>query len=52
MKEKVDQLKKRASELPSLPGVYLMKKKEDQILYIGKAKSLKSRVTSYFNNPS
>ena len=52
MKEKVDQLKKRASELPSLPGVYLMKKKEDQILYIGKAKSLKSRVVSYFNNPS
>ena len=52
MKDKISQLRKRANELPSLPGVYLMKKKEDQILYIGKAKSLKSRVASYFNNPS
>ena len=52
MKDKITQLKKRAHQLPSLPGVYLMKKKEDQILYIGKAKSLKSRIASYFNNPS
>ena len=52
MQDKIAQLKKRASELPSLPGVYLMKKKRDQILYIGKAKSLKSRVAGYFNNPS
>ena len=52
MKDKIARLRKRAGELPSLPGVYLMKKKEDQILYIGKAKSLKSRVTAYFNNSS
>ena len=52
MKDKIVQLKKRANKLPSLPGVYLMKKKGDQILYIGKAKSLKSRVISYFNNLS
>ena len=52
MKDKKNYLRKRASEFPPLPGVYLMKKKEDQILYVGKAKSLKSRVISYFNNPS
>ena len=52
MKDKITQLKKRTRQMPSLPGVYLMKKKEDQILYIGKAKSLKSRIASYFNNPS
>ena len=52
MKDKFAQLKKRAAELPSLPGVYFMKKKGDQIVYVGKAKSLKARVASYFNNPS
>ena len=49
---KATQLKKRAKQLPSLPGVYLMKKNEKQILYIGKANSLKSRVESYFNKTS
>ena len=52
MKEKLNQLKNSAKNFPSLPGVYLMKKREDQIIYVGKAKSLKSRVLSYFNNPS
>jgi len=33
-----------------LPGVYLMKKRDGKILYVGKAKSLKSRVCSYFND--
>ncbi len=39
---------KLAKEMPLLPGVYLMKKKS-KIIYIGKAKNLKNRVTSYFN---
>ncbi|MCY4320961.1 MAG: excinuclease ABC subunit UvrC [Bdellovibrionaceae bacterium] len=52
MKDHLSRLKKRVGELPCLPGVYLMKRQEDKILYIGKAKSLKSRVASYFNNPS
>lgn len=36
-----------ASRLPSSPGVYLMKDKTGRILYIGKAKNLKSRVRNY-----
>ncbi len=35
---------------PSQPGVYLMKNSESKILYVGKAKNLKNRVRSYFNN--
>lgn len=34
--------------LPDLPGCYIMKNKQDQIIYIGKAKNLKNRVRSYF----
>ncbi len=36
--------------LPLNPGVYLMKSATDKIIYIGKAKNLKNRVKSYFNN--
>ncbi|MBC6414956.1 MAG: excinuclease ABC subunit UvrC [Bdellovibrionales bacterium] len=49
MEEKLKVLKKNVRHFPSLPGVYLMKNKENQILYVGKAKSLKLRVLSYFN---
>lgn len=34
--------------LPELPGCYLMKNEEDQIIYVGKAKNLRNRVRSYF----
>jgi len=37
--------------LPDAPGCYLMKSQSGAILYVGKAKSLKSRVRSYFQNP-
>jgi excinuclease ABC subunit C len=39
----------RLSELPLLPGVYLMKNSRGKIIYIGKAKVLKNRVRSYFD---
>ena len=38
--------------LPSLPGVYLMKGGGGEILYIGKAKNIRSRVRSYFHGTS
>ena len=34
--------------LPDLPGCYVMKNKDNEIIYIGKAKNLKNRVRSYF----
>lgn len=40
------------SRLPESPGVYLMKDKDDNIIYVGKAKNLKNRVRSYFNGSS
>ncbi len=45
---KLAQLKQKANRLPLTPGVYIMKDKNDNIIYIGKAKSLKNRVTQYF----
>ena len=41
-------IKKKLKDLPKSPGVYLMKGRSGAILYIGKAKNLKSRVDSYF----
>ncbi len=40
----------KARLLPTKPGCYLMKNKDQQIIYVGKAKNLRSRVSSYFNN--
>lgn len=44
----LQELRKRANELPSSPGVYLMKDKNDKIIYVGKSKALKNRVSQYF----
>ena len=43
-------LKKRLSEIPRSSGCYLFKDNDGTLLYIGKSKSLKNRVSSYFNN--
>ncbi len=43
-------LRKKAMSLPLRPGVYLMKDKSGSIIYIGKAKALKNRVSSYFGS--
>lgn len=45
---KLSALKQKANRLPTTPGVYIMKDKDGTIIYIGKAKSLKNRVTQYF----
>ena len=42
----------RLAALPTRPGVYLMKGAGDEILYVGKAASLRSRVRSYFGTPA
>ena len=41
-------IKEELKKLPKAPGVYLMKDKDDNIIYVGKAVNLKNRVTSYF----
>jgi excinuclease ABC subunit C len=44
-----ERLEARLKEIPPEPGVYYMRDKTDQILYIGKSKKLRSRVRQYFN---
>ncbi|MGN0458589.1 MAG: excinuclease ABC subunit UvrC [Eubacterium sp.] len=46
------ELRKKAMALPLQPGVYIMKNKDKKIIYIGKAKALKNRVSSYFGSHS
>ena len=45
----MDLIKKKLELLPDSPGCYLMKNKDNVIIYVGKAKKLKRRVSSYFN---
>lgn len=49
--ELTEKLKRQISLLPDKPGVYLMKDKNDKIIYVGKAKSLTRRVSQYFLRP-
>ena len=46
----IKELKQKANRLPLEPGVYIMKDKNGKIIYIGKAKALKNRVTQYFGS--
>ena len=42
------EIKKRLAELPDRPGIYVMRDRLGQVIYVGKARSLKKRVRSYF----
>lgn len=45
-----ERLQSRLKEIPQEAGVYFMRGKDDQVLYIGKSKSLRNRVRSYFRS--
>ena len=45
-----DELKEKALSLPLAPGVYIMRDKSDKVIYVGKAKKLKNRVSQYFQD--
>ncbi|MCB4398939.1 excinuclease ABC subunit UvrC [Synechococcus sp. MU1625] len=45
-----ERLEHRLKEIPAEPGCYLMRDGDDRILYVGKSKSLRSRVRSYFRS--
>ncbi|MGN1444026.1 MAG: excinuclease ABC subunit UvrC [Acutalibacteraceae bacterium] len=47
---KLRELRKKSMKLPLSPGVYIMKDKSGKIIYIGKAKQLKNRVSQYFGS--
>ena len=44
-----EELFEKAKLLPATPGVYIMKNKSGRIIYVGKSKALKNRVSSYFS---
>lgn len=44
----LERLRDKAGSLPLSPGVYIMKNADDKVIYVGKSKKLKNRVTSYF----
>jgi len=44
------ELKSKIKKLPETSGVYFFKNKKNQVLYIGKASSLRNRITAYFTN--
>ena len=45
---RIDRLRNKANSLPTVPGVYIMKDADGNVIYVGKSKKLKNRVTTYF----
>ena len=48
--EHIKRLRRKAMKLPLHPGVYIMHDRSGKIIYIGKAKALKNRVSQYFGS--
>jgi len=48
MRKKTDRLRGKVDALPTEPGIYLMKDSRAEVIYVGKAKDLRARVRSYF----
>ena len=48
----MDVVREKLKHLPENPGVYVMLDKDGQIIYVGKAKNLKNRVSQYFRKSS
>lgn len=48
MNPELPRLREKAAALPLCPGVYLMKNKDGRIIYVGKSRKLRNRVSSYF----
>ncbi len=46
--DRISRLRDKANSLPTSPGVYIMKSSDGTVVYVGKSKKLKNRVTSYF----
>jgi len=44
----LDEIRRKVAQLPTTPGVYLFKDAAGRVLYVGKAKSIRGRVGSYF----
>lgn len=46
----IERIKEKLKNLPTTPGVYIMKNAEGKVIYVGKSKVLKNRVSQYFQN--
>lgn len=47
--DKLNNLRKKAASLPQCPGIYIMKDTKGKVIYVGKSRSLKDRVSQYFH---